>query len=1151
MKGDFSRWRDGSGLNFNGILPQQGKVLLDSDGIAQTMIENDWRNTAARDFVGDMAGVPSTNPESFAISAASWANDKVVLTVDVGHLWADGRLVRLHGGSGSKVQREATWLQPPLVANAADGTVADGTMDAVVLEVWQQAVSGFQMPNELIEPALGGPDTAERLQTAFAFRLARLNAGETCSSLHYDESGRGTLTASLVPPITVSGDCPTVGSGGYSGFEHQLYRIEVANVNSGDASQFKWSRINGGLVGRGTFNAVDQTIAITANLPAITGVNQSSFYLEIETYSEEFGFTQVTLGAPATLTGATLQCSAAMFGQFPGSTGTVFFRLWDGISPVANFPVQASPVQLENGILLQFEADGAGKYLPGDYWMFPVRAQGVSNPQTLINAAKPQGIVYTRVPLAEITWASSGSGTWKAGTIEDCRAIIQPLTERAGCCTCTVGDGVESFGQFTSIQKAIDSLPKGVGGEVCLLPGRFFENVSIKGRKDIVIHGCGWQTRVASVELAPNFSGTPTAAYDGTAAMQAVFKVSRSEHIKFESFVVEAGTNEAGIAIDGDGALFHPQAVSQQGENEVRIDIPRAGAVDITIGGMFFVASTLPAVIANQVQVLRIEGSRIGAVDVRSVWSSVYVSGTELRIEGNWIGVWNEANLGECPTSVVKDLFAGQGSGAGGGSSSVAVGTHPGGIQVAGWSTDVYLLENEIQGGGGNGITLGSIAVLDANGNNTGGLNGVTFGVGDCCTWTLQQPGTTTSGETIVSGGPLANIHIHRNRLRTLGLCGIGPVGFFNLVETLEVITIDGLTITENAISNTLRKDLASMSAIESLSLGYGAICVPDVMNLIVRDNAITDTGASPRANVCGIFVLHGEMVEISRNQVIETRDWAEADEEAVTVTNAGGIVILYVTPPAFKAVILSMIWDSSGGTSTAATDELANPLYEPGLPALRVEENVVRIAIGYSMFAIGTGPFHFSGNHFSTGGTIQDTGLQVAQAVLIVNMGTPLEFIAPPSSNDTEYQDPLFGARDAFANVSSGATVFTGNICQLEARAGGETELASVLVYTLDHLIFSNNHCWLDSSTGSALADVILVGFTANVTSNRFQEAWGSVLLSGFVFALLNITSLNVSTACLLVLGVQVVNVNNLTVISMAPGLSEICAPFKKLSGY
>ena len=59
MKGDFSRVRFGRHDNFNGILPQQGKVLLDSDGIAQTLIENDWHQTAARDVIGPAAGVPT------------------------------------------------------------------------------------------------------------------------------------------------------------------------------------------------------------------------------------------------------------------------------------------------------------------------------------------------------------------------------------------------------------------------------------------------------------------------------------------------------------------------------------------------------------------------------------------------------------------------------------------------------------------------------------------------------------------------------------------------------------------------------------------------------------------------------------------------------------------------------------------------------------------------------------------------------------------------------------------------------------------------------------------------------------------------------------------------------------------------------------
>lgn len=246
MKGDFSRVRYAPYDNFNGILPQQGKVLLDSDGIAQTLIENNWHETAARDVMGRVAAVPSAIANSFAISAASLSGGIVTLTVGTGHIWADGLLVRLASESGNTVNRTATWLEPPLVpvgGSAAD--VAADIKDAVVLEVWQHAVNGYEMPETLIEPALGGPDTAERLQTAFAFRLARLNAGQSCADLKFDESNRGALTVSLVPPVVTTGDCPVEGLQGYSGFEHRLYRVEVADTNGGGA-QFKWSRTNGG-----------------------------------------------------------------------------------------------------------------------------------------------------------------------------------------------------------------------------------------------------------------------------------------------------------------------------------------------------------------------------------------------------------------------------------------------------------------------------------------------------------------------------------------------------------------------------------------------------------------------------------------------------------------------------------------------------------------------------------------------------------------------------------------------------------------------------------------------------------------------------------------------------------------------------------------
>ena len=93
-------------------------------------------------------------------------------------------------------------------------------------------------------------------------------------------------------------------------------------------------------------------------------------------------------------------------------------------------------------------------------------------------------------------------------------------------------------------------------------------------------------------------------------------------------------------------------------------------------------------------------------------------------------------------------------------------------------------IENEIDIAGWNGITLGSVAILDSKGNDTGGISGTTVEVPGPCdtTITLQIPATNPGqpGSRIVAAGNLVNIQINRNRIRNTGACGIGPVGFFD-----------------------------------------------------------------------------------------------------------------------------------------------------------------------------------------------------------------------------------------------------------------------------------------------------------------------------------------------------------------------------------
>jgi len=178
----------------------------------------------------------------------------------------------------------------------------------------------------------------------------------------------------------------------------------------------------------------------------------------------------------------------------PATTDPVFFRLWDGSEDIAAFTNALAPVELRDGIRLVFDAVLPGIYRPGDYWTFPLRAGEIGNPDVLIDDAPPTGIVYHRVPLAEINWTGR-QNTDVSGSIEDCRKRFRPLTNQKLCCTFLIGDGVSTFGDFNSLEQAAIHLPM-AGGELCLLPGVHRANLRLDGRRNITIHGCPRRTLV-------------------------------------------------------------------------------------------------------------------------------------------------------------------------------------------------------------------------------------------------------------------------------------------------------------------------------------------------------------------------------------------------------------------------------------------------------------------------------------------------------------------------------------------------------------------------------------------------------------------------------------------------------------------------------
>jgi hypothetical protein len=492
--------------NVSGVLHQQGRVTTDADLTEGELLELGWNGQAGRDIIGaGVCAVPAQEPAGFHVDSAFVTGGEVHVTVRPGRAWVDGILTRLAGtvaNPTAAVEREATYLGPPIATpQPTPATIGDGVRDAVILEVSEEALHGFQYPQRLIEPALGGPDTSERAFVNARFRLLRLANGEDCSNigarLRDDPSAKGHLTASLAPTVALGGDCPVVGGGGYTGFEHHLFRIEIAETGGG-AVRFKWSQENGGLAGRGRFDATVNPahVTIDAGRAAIVHSNVTEFYLEALQYDELAGTWNVVYGAMATLTPDNdLDLTAPpVFGTLPSTSDPVFFRLWNGIENLTGFTNALAPVELQDGIRLVFDAPANGNYRPGDYWTFPVRAGEIANPEVLIDDQPPVGVVYHRVPLAEINWTGR-LNTDISGTIEDCRKRFRPLTNQKICCTFLIGDGQSSFGDFNSLEEAAAHLPP-AGGELCLLPGLHRANLRLEGRRNITIHGCARRSLV-------------------------------------------------------------------------------------------------------------------------------------------------------------------------------------------------------------------------------------------------------------------------------------------------------------------------------------------------------------------------------------------------------------------------------------------------------------------------------------------------------------------------------------------------------------------------------------------------------------------------------------------------------------------------------
>lgn len=1148
MKGDFSKLHfdpdehdrgvspasHGLLRNISGVLHQQGRVMSDSDLTEGELLELAWNGQAGRDIIGaGMCAVPAAEPQGFRIESAFVSGGEVHVTVRPGRAWIDGILTRLSGTPAhllAAVERLASYFGPPIAdPQPAPTTIDDGVRDAVILEASEEALHGFQYPEPLIEPALGGPDTAERAFVNFRFRLLRLDEGEDCNTildrLRDDPASKGRLSVTLEPVFTRAGDCPVVGGGGYTGFEHHLYRIEIADTAPADPPRFKWSQWNGGLVGRGRFDASETPahVTIDAGRAAIVNSGLAEFYLEALQYDELAGTWNVVYGTTATLNpDHDLELAAPpAFGTLPATTDSVFFRLWNHketteeqtirIAEIASFTDAVNPVELRDGIRLVFDPPSAGNYRPGDYWTFTVRAGEISNPAVLIDDAPPTGIVYHRVPLAEINWTAEDTAI--SGSIEDCRHPFHPLTRLATCCTRRVGDGIQSHGELTSIQAAIDSLPA-AGGQICVLPGTYTENVRITNRRDVILSGCGKRSRLVSNPPQGEL-----------AQADPVIHIVNSTGIHIESLAIEAHDS-------GYGILVETQVVGALERRPLPV-------LDIVLSKLFIRAATRSAIEVRGARFVTIEHCDIEMRDVAGSWPGVFVTAEDVLIERNTIRV--------LPVPQSTDPLT----------TFVAVGgVGLGGLQIGGTSERVRIIDNLIQGGRGNGITLGSVIVVNADDQDTGKNIAWPVFPDDPCQPCLpgdshfpDNGGGDEGGTRTLSAGMLYDIHIERNRILDLGMNGIGVAAFFTLDKVDEFITVERLTIVTNCIRGCLRRPLAPIDAAMIDSMGYGGIQLADVSYLLIRENLIEDNGPSHLEPVCGVYVLHGEGIEISTNRILN--NGAKTAEPATQAKGGrrSGIHIAYAIAP----------------TIATAFGDLSFPV-QNGVPALKVHDNIASQPLGQALSAVALGPVAVQGNQFTSRGVVPrtDGAPFLGATVHLFNLGLSNEVYwqlvlfsairngqlttksVPSASNDAVViAQPGLDDLRIGQYLANGNILFSDNQCTLDLlETGLSLSFASVLILSLDDIGFHANQCDCNLLDDVVLAQTILFGTSLRASDNRFKEGLRNALYSAVTLGVLNTTTANQATHCLLIRGWTGLVVHQLNTILPVGIFDKLCGP-------
>jgi hypothetical protein len=1173
---DISRKLFQPAKHYAGAVYQQGRVTLDSDQNENAMLAGEeLQRLIAEAICG--GGSPNRGFTVSGIAVAPRPDDPVDtydFALAAGSYYLGGR--RFAAEPGDTFLGQSDWLQialdgglpaPPTAADLAGGP----RHDLVWLEAWEQCVTATE-DSEILERALGGPDTTARLRRMRRIHVTANTAADCAAAF----AGLGVavdpqtgavlsptrLTVGFDPAGVTEDPCKPATRAGFLGADNQTFRVQVTAPG-----RFIWGADNASPLYRvqaHPFQDPQGGAATLRRIHFLTPPPDQAHY-PLAGQAVELMRWGALLPNHEKIAEPTGMLATVQTGYDPDSQSIViatpvplawvdwfagagapalsdhdelddreyfYLRLWtggsgDNAAPDFEFAPNVTRPLAGTGLSVAFFDAGRA----GEYWIIAARPNtpDIVVPWALRQGLPPMGPLFFLPPLAVITWVlDANNPPAPTALAQDCRHRFRPLCETACCCTITVGDGQNSFGDVDSIQTAIALVPD--GGEICVLRGTYQETPLIDGRSDITITGCG-----------PGSLVTPPAGN----ANAAVLTVTNSSDIRLRELGFEARAVPA-IQLDGDDDAPVRRTVL----DNLAI---RARDVAAVIGtGLRGIEMRHCGIDLLPLAVPLVDNPAIGRQP------AIYLAGDDLGVEHCRIEVDAAATRARQPL---------------------------GGVQIGGGSRRVRLYDNLIRRGNGHGITLGSVRFVHADPNGVGGVAGgdltavAPLGRGNGGAFTAIGVGLTVDDNGCISidpdpppgdpgdGGPLVpvsegalvDVAILDNRIEAMGVSGISVARFFELTAALpEYISIEGLEIAHNRILGCARLDAPTLSADLRVHSAIGGIALAHCEMLTVRDNRIEDCGPIAGDPVCGLFVLLADGAVVERNRIFGNGT-TSTQTAPPRPGRRGGVVFALVLPGSFPFTVPFLN---------------RNGLRQDGAPALRVHDNVIVAPEGRALEVIAVGPVSACDNQFTSraGARVFRTpqvatagvtgfGLQRSSAVglttvathagdpllafidllggvvvAILDLGVSNEIylqllgfsglhvvnpgVAPPAhpaAFNSDDDDLFFG----------GEVLFDDNQVSLDTLAADvEIAASAVLLISLDDVGMNSNQCTCDLLLDFILTNALVLGFSVRVTDNRFKEPVGipgiftPAFLSAATFALMNETSLNQGTHCFYAVG-------------------------------